>query len=129
LNYGWNVLEGRACYKPATGCSTSGKKMPFVTYAHSVAGADNCSVTGGFIYRGSAYPALAGGYVYGDFCSGRIWVLNPMTGTPAQNVLVRDATASPQLAISSFGLDDTGEMYVCDLAGGAIYRITATAKP
>jgi glucose/arabinose dehydrogenase len=128
LNYGWNVLEGRACYKPATGCSTSGKKMPIVTYAHAVTGADNCSVTGGFVYRGSAYPALAGGYVYGDFCSGRIWVLNPMTGTPAHPVLVRDATASPQLAISSFGLDDTGELYVCDRAGGAIYRITATPK-
>jgi glucose/arabinose dehydrogenase len=128
LNYGWNVLEGRACYKPATGCSTSGKKMPIVTYAHAVAGADNCSVTGGFVYRGSAYPALAGGYVYGDFCSGRIWVLNPMTGTPAHPVLVRDATASPQLAISSFGLDDTGELYVCDRAGGAIYRITASPK-
>jgi hypothetical protein len=43
-------------------------------------------------------------------------------------VLVRDATASPQLAISSFGLDDTGELYVCDRAGGAIYRITAATK-
>jgi glucose/arabinose dehydrogenase len=128
LNYGWNVLEGRACYKPATGCSTSGKKMPIVTYAHAVTGADNCSVTGGFVYRGLAYPALAGGYVYGDFCSGRIWVLNPMTGTPAHPVLVRDATASPQLAISSFGVDDTGELYVCDRAGGAIYRITAAPR-
>ncbi len=129
LNYGWNVLEGRACYKPATGCSTSGKKMPLVTYAHSVTGDDNCSVTGGFVYRGSAYPVLVGGYVYGDFCSGRIWVLSAMTGTPARPILVRDATASPHLSISSFGLDEAGEMYVCDLAGGAIYRITATAKP
>ena len=51
-----------------------------------------------------------------------------MTGTPAHPVLVRDATASPQLAIRSFGVDATGELYVCDRAGGAIYRITATPK-
>jgi glucose/arabinose dehydrogenase len=128
-NYGWNVMEGRACFKPATGCSTSGKKLPLVTYGHSVAGADNCSVTGGFVYRGSAYPALVGGYVFGDFCSGRIWLLSAMTSTPATVALVRGATASPHLAISSFGRDEAGELYVCDLAGGAVYRITASPKP
>jgi glucose/arabinose dehydrogenase len=128
-NYGWNVMEGRACYKPATGCSTSGKKLPLVTYGHSVAGADNCSVTGGFVYRGSAYPALVGGYLFGDFCSGRIWLLSALTSTPATVALVRDATASPHLAISSFGRDQAGELYVCDLAGGAIYKITASPKP
>jgi glucose/arabinose dehydrogenase len=129
LNYGWNVLEGRACYKPATGCSTVGKKMPLIVYGHSVAGADNCSVTGGFVYRGSAYPVLVGGYVYGDFCSGRIWVISAMTTGGVAPTLVRSDAATPQLAISSFGLDDTGELYVCDRAGGAIYQITATAKP
>ena len=128
-NFGWNVMEGRACYKPATGCSTSGKKLPLVTYGHSVAGDDNCSVTGGYVYRGSASPVLVGGYLFGDFCSGRIWLLSAMTSTPATVVLVRDATATPHLAISSFGRDEAGELYVCDLSGGAIYRITASAKP
>jgi len=129
LNYGWNVLEGRACYKPATGCSTAGKKMPLIVYGHSVSGADNCSVTGGFVYRGSAYPVLRGGYVFGDFCSGRIWLISAMTTGGIAPTLVRSDTAMPHLAISSFGLDERGELYVCDLAGGAIYRITATARP
>ena len=81
------------------------------------------------MYRGSASPVLRGGYVFGDFCSGRIWVVSAAAYTPATPNLVRDATASPHLAISSFGRDEAGELYVCDLAGGAIYRISATARP
>jgi glucose/arabinose dehydrogenase len=128
-NYGWDVLEGRACYEPPSGCSTSGKHVPLVTYGHAVAGADNCAVTGGFVYRGTADPVLQGGYVYGDFCSGRIWVLDANTRSPGAPVLVRDATASPQLALSSFGEDEDGELYACDLAAGTIYRIRAQPKP
>ena len=129
VNYGWPILEGRACYRPATGCSSSGTVLPVATYAHVVSGADNCSVTGGFVYRGVAYPALRGGYVFGDYCSGRMWVMSATAAAPATATLVRDATASPHLAISSFGEGDFGELYVCDIAGGAVYRVTATAKP
>ena len=128
VNFGWNVLEGRACYKPATGCSTTGKQPPQTVYGHAVSGADNCSVTGGYVYRGSAYPVLVGGYVFGDYCSGRIWVMSPLASAPVTATLVRDATADPNLSISSFGEDESGELYVCDLAG-SIYRVTATVKP
>jgi glucose/arabinose dehydrogenase len=129
VNYGWSVVEGNACYKPMTGCLKTGKQPPQTVYAHAVTGTDNCAVTGGFVYRGTAYPALAGGYVFGDYCSGRIWVMSPLASAPVTPTLVRDATAAPELAISSFGEDEAGELYVCDLAGGAIYRITATATP
>jgi glucose/arabinose dehydrogenase len=129
LNFGWRVLEGRACYNPPSGCSTTGKHPPLITYAHSVSGTDNCSVTGGFVYRGAASPVLYGGYVYGDFCSGRIWVVNSGASTPATPTLVRDSTASPRLAISSFGEGDDGELYVVDLGGGAVYQVRATVKP
>jgi len=128
VNYGWSVLEGRACYKPPTGCSTSWKVPPLVVYPHVSSGAANCSVTGGYVYRGSAYPVLKGGYLYGDFCSGRIWVVSAAAGAPASGTLLRSDTASPHLNISSFGEDQAGELYVCDL-NGAVYRITATAKP
>ncbi len=128
-NYGWPILEGRACYRPATGCSSRGTVLPVVVYGHSAPTATNCAVTGGFAYHGTAYPALVGGYVFGDFCSGRIWVISTTALGPVVPTLVRDATASPHLAISSFGEDDAGELYVCDLAGGALYRITATTKP
>ncbi|HET9615440.1 MAG TPA: PQQ-dependent sugar dehydrogenase, partial [Candidatus Limnocylindrales bacterium] len=127
-NYGWRQLEGFACYQPSSGCSTSGKTKPLLAYAHVVSGADNCAVTGGFVYRGGGSPVLAGGYVFGDFCSGRIWAVSATAASPAAPTLLRSDTASPHLSISSFGLDDTGELYVVDL-GGAIYRLSATAKP
>jgi glucose/arabinose dehydrogenase len=126
INYGWPVLEGRACYRPSSGCSTAGKTVPVVVYGHAVAGADNCSVTGGYVYRGSAYPMLVGGYLYGDFCSGRMWLLSAGAVAPASGVLVRGDSASPKLSISSFGEDEAGELYVTSLTG-TVYRITATA--
>jgi glucose/arabinose dehydrogenase len=125
-NYGWRQLEGRACYNPSTGCSTTGKTMPWIVYGHSVTGTDNCSVTGGYVYRGRSSPVLVGGYIYGDFCSGRIWVVSAGAYTPATGRLVHGPDGTPDLMISSFGQDEAGELYVCDL-GGRIYRISATS--
>ena len=126
-NYGWRQLEGRACYNPPTGCSTAGKQAPLVVYSHAANGADNCSITGGYVYRGTKSPVLAGGYLYGDFCSGRIWVVSAGAYTPANGTLLHDAGQAPAIQISSFGEDEAGELYVCDLAG-RIYRISATAR-
>ena len=128
-NYGWAVMEGRACFKPMTGCSTAGKQMPLVVYGHAVTGTDNCSITGGFSYRGTASPVLTGGYLFGDFCSGRIWIVSIGAATPATPTLLRDATASPEMTISSFGEDEAGELYVVDRGGGAVYRMDGTPKP
>ncbi|HEY7132190.1 MAG TPA: PQQ-dependent sugar dehydrogenase [Candidatus Limnocylindrales bacterium] len=127
-NYGWAALEGRACFKPSLGCSASGKVMPLAAYPHASAGAGNCSVTGGDVYRGAGSPVLVGGYVFGDYCSGRIWVVSATAASPAVPTLVRSDTASPHLSISSFGRDEAGELYVTDLGGGGVYRISATAK-
>ena len=114
LNYGWRVLEGRHCFKPASGCNRSGKVVPVVEYSHS----QGCSVTGGYAYRGSAVPALAGRYVFADYCSGRIWSIprNP-SGATASKSLVLDTSFN----ISSFGESASNELYVVD-HGGAIYR-------
>jgi len=117
-NYGWHVLEGRACYKPAVGCNRAGKKPPLAVYSHS----KGCSVTGGYVYRGTEYPALVGRYLFADFCSGRIWSVASQgkpTQTPTQ---LRDSN----LMISSFGQAEDGTLYVTDLAGGGIYKIVAT---
>jgi glucose/arabinose dehydrogenase len=112
-NYGWRIMEGRACFNPSR-CSTTGKVRPVAVYSHSL----GCSVTGGHVSRGPD-PLLLGGYLYGDFCSGRIWGLNAAApGTPA---LLRDTN----LMISSFGEDEAGNLYVVDW-NGAIYRLTAT---
>jgi hypothetical protein len=78
----------------------------------------NCSVTGGFVYRGSQDPALQGIYIYGDFCSGRIWGLRK-SGATWENRLLLDTT----LQISSFGEDEEGNLYLADLGAGEIYKI------
>jgi glucose/arabinose dehydrogenase len=113
-NYGWRQLEGNACFKPATGCRKTGKTMPVAVYGHG----GNCSVTGGYVYRGLTYPDLAGVYLFGDFCSGRIWGLDSAGPNTQSPVLLKDTA----LMISSFGEDQAGNVYVVDLAG-SVYRI------
>src|SRR5690606_23030233 len=70
-NYGWNVMEAESCYQPRTGCDTSGLVLPIISYPHSSEW--GASISGGYVYRGSALPDLAGAYVFADYVSGRIW--------------------------------------------------------
>jgi glucose/arabinose dehydrogenase len=116
VNWGWRVLEGRHCYPASVAsCNTSGKTMPLVEFDH---GGGRCSVTGGYVYRGTRIPALVGGYVFGDFCSGEIWVVAANATTPAARTLLLDTG----LQISSFGESPAHELLVTDL-GGSVYRI------
>jgi len=112
-NYGWDILEGFVCFN-SPGCSTTGKTVPIHAYDHSV----GCSVTGGYVYRGTTYPGLAGIYYFGDFCSGNIW------GIQRENNswVVQNLIDTPYW-LSSFGEDEAGELYVADRAGGRIYHI------
>jgi glucose/arabinose dehydrogenase len=112
-NFGWRMYEGRSCYHGP--CSPSGKVFPVAVYAHGAAG---CSVTGGYVYRGSAYPAWRGRYVFGDYCSGRIWWISGSTTARTSMHLISDTS----LAISAFGQDAHGELYVVDL-NGTVYRL------
>jgi glucose/arabinose dehydrogenase len=115
-NYGWNIMEGEECFRTNT-CDTDGLTMPVFVYP--IFSASDCSVTGGFVYRGQANPALNGLYIYGDFCSGRIWGLQ-QTAESWQNGLL----ANTNFMISTFGEDEQGELYVADMTGGAIYQIS-----
>ncbi|MCM2358090.1 MAG: PQQ-dependent sugar dehydrogenase [Geobacteraceae bacterium] len=113
-NYGWNIMEGLHCFgNPA--CSQAGLTLPVAEYSHE---AGNCSVTGGFVYRGTRFPALQGIYLYGDFCSGRIWGLR-RNGAAWESRLLLSTT----LLISSFGEDEAGELYLADFGAGDIYRV------
>lgn len=115
-NYGWRIMEGAHCHIPPTGCDTNGLILPIAEYPNGPSG--GCSVTGGYVYRGSRIRDLVGRYVFGDYCSGRIWVLRetaPGRWTMAQ-LLATD------LRISSFGEDEDGELYVVDHQG-AVYRL------
>ncbi len=112
-NYGWNIMEGDRCFRESK-CKKSGLTMPVAVYRH---GKGDCSVTGGYVYRGRI-KELQGIYLYGDFCSGRIWGLRRI-GTKWETKLLADTP----YAISTFGEDEEGELYVADYGSGAIYRV------
>jgi glucose/arabinose dehydrogenase len=116
VNWGWRVLEGFACYNPSTGCSTSGRTPPLLAYSHATNG--RCAITGGYVYRGSLVPALVGGYVYGDYCSGEIWVVPAGATSPSHGTRLLDTS----LLVSSFGEGGRGELFVCDLRGN-LYKV------
>ncbi|GEM_PF-374755 len=114
-NYGWRCFEGTHPFNQA-GCGpASGYVPPVAEYPH--AGGD-CSVTGGFVYRGEALPFLRGTYVFADYCSGTLRGLFDQGGQ-----LVMETLAESALNISSFGQDNAGELYALDHAGGGIYRL------
>ena len=111
LNYGWNVMEGAHCFSPRSGCDTAGLQAPVAEYSS----AEGCSVIGGYVYRGA--------YIYGDFCSGKIWGFR-YDGALPDGVFKEGPTllAESGLFITSFGLDLVGNLYILSRDAG-IYRI------
>jgi len=120
-NYGWNVTEGMHCYDPPSGCSFVGITLPVVEYGH-VNG--NCSITGGFVYRGRDFARLDGIYFYGDYCSGGLWGLrNGASGWESQELL------DTAYAFTSFGEDEAGEVYAVDGNSGTLYQLVDADGP
>lgn len=120
INYGWNILEGTLCYKPSSNCVPPSNHVgPVVTYDHGTNDSIGCSITGGYVYRGTAYPTLDGIYFYGDYCTGRVWGLQRDGNTWQYQQFSLPVTPN----ISSFGEDQAGEVYLVD-QGGKIYQIT-----
>jgi uncharacterized protein (TIGR03437 family) len=118
-NYGWRRMEGTLCFNPANNCNDGSLTLPILTYPTG----SNCSITGGYRYRGVQYPQWNGVYFYGDYCSGLIRAAQ-QAGSNWTVVDTRDTAFN----ISTFGEDEAGELYVADHGGGAVYRI-ATDHP
>jgi glucose/arabinose dehydrogenase len=114
-NFGWPLMEGMHCSGEASDCERSDLTLPILEYTHE----GNCSVTGGYVYRGQAFPQWNGLYFYGDYCSGRIWAAATVRLGEWSNALVLDS----DLSISSFGEDEAGELYVTDYRGGRVLRL------
>ena len=114
-NYGWNRMEGPACFPPQQTCNKKSFIAPIAWYGRAA----GISVTGGYVYRGNALPALQGTYLFGDYGSSRIWALTE--GPPGTRWDVAELLTAPQ-PISSFGEDEAGEVYVVGYAG-TIFRI------
>ena len=112
-DYGWNTLEGSQCFSPAD-CDPTGTVLPVWEYPTR----GNCSVIGGYVYRGGGIPSLTGAYVFGDFCSGRIWALRYDGQEVTEHLLLADTS----LRIASFGQDREGALYVLSQNAG-IYRL------
>jgi glucose/arabinose dehydrogenase len=126
-NFGWNLQEGTHQFDKNDACSTQPvctsncHTLPVAQYNHQP---DGCAIVGGYVYRGSAYPAWAGHYIYGDYCSGKMWEM-PVGGGLGSAV---DVSPSTSLSLTSFGTDATGELYVAE-QGGSIYKLTLVGNP
>ena len=115
VNYGWNRMEGTHCYG-ASSCDTTGLALPVLEYDHG----QGCSITGGYVYRGAAIPALQGHYFYGDYCSGWVRSFRVQDGKAVDQT--QWPTLAPGGAVLSFGEDQAGELYVLS-ATGTVSRI------
>jgi len=115
LNFGWNRMEGSQCYPSGDGCANDGFRLPVTEYDHD----SGCSVTGGVVYRGASQPELAGRYVFGDYCSGSVWTLDPRGDEPQEPALALESGRS----LSSFGEDEAGELYATDIGAGELLRV------
>lgn len=123
-NYGWDIREGFAC-ATVSGCASScatGFDDPVHAYDQTIG--TRCAVTGGYVYRGCRMPGLHGTYFFADYCSNEVWSMPAGGGT----VTSRTAELTPGgglsiTSISSFGEDAQGEIYLCDLNGGEVFKI------
>jgi glucose/arabinose dehydrogenase len=118
LNYGWNTMEGDRCYR-RDGCDRSGLQIPQVTYGHL---GNQCSITGGYVYRGRRVPALAGHYFYSDYCAGWLKSFRFVNGRVTDS---REWAIENIGHVVSFGEDSFGELYIV-AEGGGIYRLAGS---
>ncbi len=108
-NYGWNRMEGFHCFSPQTNCDTVGLALPLFEYDHSV----GASLTGGYVYRAARLGGLYGVYIYGDFITKKIWGLRYEEGEVRSNNLIATCPSN----ITSFGEDESGEVYIVGFDG------------
>jgi glucose/arabinose dehydrogenase len=116
INYGWNVMEGFSCYN-ATTCTKTGLQLPLLDYSHS----EGCSITGGYVYRGSDIPELHGHYFYSDYCSGFLRSVRYLNGAAVDQ---KDWGITSS-AVTSFGIDFAGELYL--IAGNSVLKLAKGA--
>ena len=115
LDFGWNVMEGSACFRSSDDCATPELTLPVAEYDHDL----GCSVSGGAVYRGPTYPALQGWYVFSDYCSGEFWAIDASKDRTDDPAIVAETDRS----ISAIAEDAAGELYATDLSGGELLHI------
>jgi glucose/arabinose dehydrogenase len=117
-NYCWRHKEGLLIYDAGTACTAGIPTDPVLVYDHTNG---RCAITGGYRYRGSRIPDLNGTYFYGDYCTGEFWGATESGGVWSSTRLL-----DTPYNISTFGEDESGEIYLADITGGAIYKLVDT---
>jgi len=117
-NYGWNIMEGTSCYNAAS-CAQQGLTLPVFEYDHGTNNANGCSITGGFVYRGTALPELAGRYLYSDYCKGFLKSFLYANGAVSES---KDWAVGDIGQVPGFGQDAAGELYMLS-DSGKVYQI------
>lgn len=142
LNFGWNILEGNHCYGDNNiNCNSEDTVLPIfeypndANYAKTIVGWDQqdmhgCSVTGGYVYRGKNIPELYGRYIFGDYCTGKVWSF--IKGEEAISLIdhtkeLLNSMNKSEFYLSSFGEDENGELYLIDYSGD-VYSISKENK-
>jgi glucose/arabinose dehydrogenase len=120
-NYGWRCYEGFATYNTSGCAQASTYNQPISVYDHSNS---KCSITGGYMYRGNAYPQMRGYYIFADYCNGQIFSIVPGTG----NNWTQEIQGQYAVNLSSFGQNVSGELYAAGYNNGVIYRVQASAS-
>ena len=137
-NYGWNIMEGNHCYHDdVKECVNDDFVMPAFEYPNNANYAktlfgikqpnmDGCSITGGYVYRGSQIPSLYGRYIFGDYCTGKIWSIKIDNGIGSNMIDhtkdIMESMGKKEFYLSSFGEDNDNELFIIDY-NGTIYRL------
>ena len=136
-NYGWNVMEGNHCYPEDSKCNSDNLTMPVFEYPNNANYAktlfgikqpnmDGCSITGGYVYRGNELVDMDGRYIFGDYCTGKIWsiVVNENESINLKNHTdsIMNSIGKKEFYLSSFGEDNKGEIFIIDY-NGTIYKL------
>lgn len=116
INYGWRCYEGNNAYNTSGCAAQSTMTFPIAAYDHS---GGKCSITGGYIYRGTQFPALQGRYIFADYCSTQIGSLNPDDS-------ITWTSAFSGNNFSTFGVNNLNELFVAAVNSGKIFRVTTT---
>ena len=119
-NLGWNVMEGAHCFEAAD-CSAEGLVLPLAEYGRDL----GVSVTGGYVYHGTAIAGLAGWYVFADFGGNLFGIPSDAAAPTDGTALAPPVLTTTDLSISALGVDGDGELYVADYRNGVVYRIVA----
>jgi glucose/arabinose dehydrogenase len=129
LNFGWNCQEGNHPYDPQNCAQGTDFVWPVFEYPHNCNPCPNgkgASLTGGFVYRGSAFPLLYGLYVCTDYVSNYLWMLRQTKSNPVEVEVFTQNGSGIASQVVSFGEDDDGELYACNL-DGTLYQVGATS--